>query len=655
MGGWNTKYRWDFPLAGSGDDVGFNETGIGMFKSQPYPSLAKEIIQNVLDARGNYIPEDQPVEVKFTLMEIDKNDIPGADQLAETIDACCDYYKTGDNHEKMLQVKGYSDEHLKKSGKIPVLKISDYNTTGLVGVDDPNNQEKCWYGLVKSSSSTNKSDGSSGSQGVGKFAAYTFTRLRTVLYSTKTEDGHNGFQGKTILITFRDADGNKRVNRARFGEPKREDVLPITDGQDIPAVFQRTEIGTDIYIVGFEKDNDWLQQMAMSVMEYFFYAIYKGTLEVELEDGSNKIHIGKDNIGEQISEYDEYYKNSEYVDDENFQYTAPLYWKAVTDNSENHCHITDTFSYRSKSMSKSMGDYELYLLMGPDVKDRRILEMRKAGMKIREDTKFRIQPSFLGVFIATGNGAASLKPEDNISSFLRKCENPSHDAWSPSNYSEEKAKAKSIISSIHKLILDFVKSKMPQSDENEIKAYGVNDLLVSQGEGSSEEDKEDAFMTASPEPIELFTSKSNVQKSRDLSRPSNGRGKKTRKKKVRKERQDEHRNNRNNKSGHKKKSISSISLRSIKTPFNEEKGVFKIIFVSDKDVSNLRLSLNVIGDDGSSETADVTDAEMNNSVLDIKEDCVVVPSVKAGDKNIVEIRLRGNRRERLEVSAYGEL
>ena len=46
---------------------------------------------------------------------------------------------------------------------------------------------------------------------------------------------------------------------------------------------------------------------------------------------------------------------------------------------------------------------------------------------------------------------------------------------------------------------------------------------------------------------------------------------------------------------------------------------------------------------------------MNNSVLDIKEDCVVVPSVKAGDKNIVEIRLRGNRRERLEVSAYGEL
>lgn len=648
MSNWSPDYKWDFPKAGSGDDVGFNEAGIGMFKSQPYPSLAKEIIQNVLDARGRTISDETPVKVKFSRMEIDRDDVPGADQLAETIDACCEYYKTGDNHARMMQVKEYSDLHLKEQGKIPVLKISDFNTTGLTGVNDPDDQESCWYGLVKSFSSTNKSDGSSGSQGVGKFATYNFTKLRTVLYSTFTEDGDIGFQGKTILVTFRDKEGSKRVNKARFGKPITEDVLPITEPNDIPDVFKRSEPGTDIYIIGFEKDDDWLEQMAMSVIEFFFYAIYKGTLEVEFEDVAKAIHISKDNIGDKITEYDNYYKNSEYVDDENFQYTAPLYWRAVMDDSEDHYHITDNFHYQRKNM----GEYELYLLMGPDVKERRILEMRKAGMKIREDTKFRIQPAFLGIFIATGNGAASLRPEDNISSFLRKCENPSHDAWSPANYSEEKGKAKTIINNIHKMILEIVKSKMPQNEDKEIKAFGVNELLVSQGEGNTEEDKEEAFVSAAPEPIELLLSNGNEKKPKDLSRSSNGRGKNTTGKKKKRTNTGKHPNNR---SGHKKKTVSPITLRSVKTPYDTEKGTYRIAFISDADAANLRLAFDVTGDDGNSETADITEAEMNGHTLEIKEDCVVVPSVKSGEKNIIEVSLRGNRRERLEVSAYGEL
>lgn len=646
---WNSKYEWDFPLAGSGDDVGYNEAGIGMFKSQPYPSLAKEIIQNVLDARGTKISGEEPVVVKFSRIEVDRDDIPGAHQLSETIDSCCEYWKSGDNHTKMLQVKDYSDQYFKQSGKIPVLKISDYNTTGLTGVNDLDDQNSCWYGLVKSFSSTNKSDGSSGSQGVGKFATYTFTKIRTVLYSTYTEDGDIGFQGKTILVTFRDTDGNKRINKARFGKPVDEDVLPITDISEIPEVFRRNTPGTDIYIVGFEKDNDWLEQMAMSVIEFFFYAIYKGALEVELEDNDKSIRIGKENIGNKIAEYDEYYKNSEYVDDENFQYTAPLYWKALTDDSENNYHITENFSFNGKNM----GEYELYLLMEPEVKERRILEMRKAGMKIREDTKFRIPPSFLGIFIATGNGADSLDPAVNISSFLRKCENPSHDAWSASNYPEEKKKAKSIISSIHREILGIIKSKIPQNNEKEIKAFGVSELLVSQVEGDLEEDKEASFLTANPSPIELVLSSDDGKKTKDLSKKSNGRGKNTSGKKQKKKANTG--STRNNRSGHRKKLISPITLRSIKTPYDGENRTYKIVFVSDIDVENLRLSLDVIGDDGDRETADITDAEMNGSTLKIKEDFVIVPSVKSGERNIVDICLRGNRRERLEVSAYGEL
>lgn len=653
MNKWNPEYRWDFPLAGSGDDVGFNEAGIGMFKSQPYPSLAKEIIQNSLDARSDNIPEDQPVKVKFSLIEVTRDDIPNASQLIDTIDACCDYAK-GDDLEKMQQVKAYSDEYLKQSGMIPVLKISDYNTTGLIGVDDVDNSEKCWHKLVKSNSSTNKSDGSSGSQGVGKFAVYNFTKLRTILYSTLTENDCRGIQGKTILTTFRDpVDKKKRVNRARFGKLVDEDVFPISADDEIPSVFHRSEIGTDIFVIGFEKDADWLEQIAMSVIEFFFYAVYKGTLEVDLEDGDKRIHIGVDNLDQMIAYYEKYYKDSGYEDDENFQYTAPLYWKAVTDPSgeeEGHYHIIEDFTYRGKSM----GQFELYLLMEPEVRDRRILEMRKAGMKIREDTRFRIQQSFLGVFIATGNGAFSQKPEDNISSFLRRCENPSHDAWSPANYSEEKAKAKLIIDSIHKKILEIIKDKIPKNEEAEIKAYGVNEFLISQGQGDTEDDKEEAFLNADPEPIELLKADAPAARTRDLSRKSNGRGKNTRNK-DKDRNQNQKRDKRNNKSGHRKKNILPVTLKSVKMPFDEASGIYKVVFSTDKDISNLFLSFESTGDDGSSESADITEASLNGTPLEIREDCVIVPSVKADIKNIVAIKLRGSRRERLEASAYGEL
>ncbi len=86
-----------------------------------------------------------------------------------------------------------------------------------------------------------------------------------------------------------------------------------------------------------------------------------------------------------------------------------------------HKIIKAPFEYNGKSM----GNYELYLLT--DAAEKKVLEMRQAGMKIREDCAFRII-NFTAIFIATGEGA-SQDPKDNISSFLRKCENQAHDDW----------------------------------------------------------------------------------------------------------------------------------------------------------------------------------------------------------------------------------
>lgn len=649
MSGWDNRYKWDFPLAPRMDEVGFNDTGIGIFKNMPYQNLAKEIIQNVLDARGKNAGQNDPLEVKFAFMEIDIHDIPGAIQLADAIDKCCKFSDSGDDYDQLVQVKEYSDRYLRdETGKIPVLKISDYNTTGLDGVDNPGRKGTAWYGLLESSGSTNKPDGANGSQGIGKYATFNLTRIRTVLYSTKTEDGKAGFQGKAILSTFCDDNGKKRFNKGNFGSVTEDAVQPVVIG--IPEVYKRDVPGTDIYIVGFDNDDNWIDELGISVVEYFFYAIYKGTLKVVLENGNRKVQIDSDNIDNKIEEYDAYYQDN-HKDDRNFKYTAPLYWKVITDNSPNHYHIVKEFLYDNKSM----GEYELHLLMDPELNTHKVLETRKSGMKISEDTGFRLQQSFAGVFIATGNNAASDNAEDNISSFLRKCEDAKHDTWSSANFSKvkDRKKAGAIIRKIHSIIREEIQSRIPKDNTQIIKAIDLPEMLLSQGSGDSKDEYEDAFRQAIPMPTELQTiaDKTDAIKDRNRNANSNGRGKHT--SGIPKDEPLTHDNHRNNKKG--KRKLVRIMLPYTKTFYDEENGQYVVVLCSDLDVDGLYLAINVVGDDGQAEAADIISACMNDAAMDIKQDYVILPRVIAGQKCRIEIRLRGNERERLEVNAYGKL
>ena len=130
-----------------------------------------------------------------------------------------------------------------------------------------------WSGLVRERSATNKTGGSSGSFGVGKFAPFTFSSLRTVFYSTKTVDGETAFQGKALLTTFKE-EGKLKHNIGLFADTTSENYDAVLATDDIAPIFRRDEVGTDIFVLGFEKDSDWMEQSAISVIEYFFYSIY---------------------------------------------------------------------------------------------------------------------------------------------------------------------------------------------------------------------------------------------------------------------------------------------------------------------------------------------------------------------------------------------
>ena len=262
---------------GASDKVGVNDVGIGVFKKKPYIGLTKEILQNSTDAPNPDLPEDTPVRVRFELVYINRDDIPDVGRLNDVIHKCYEYYSVGDDGIKLKSIQDAADKYLSNPGSVPVLKISDYNTKGLCGVLEEKGSN--WSGLVRERSATNKTSGASGSFGVGKFAPFTFSDLRTVFYSTKTINDEIAFQGKALLTTFKDNNVVKN-NIGLFADSTSDNFDAVLSAEDIAPVFRRDEIGTDIFVLGFKKDDDWMEQSAISVIENFFYAIFKVHLNI---------------------------------------------------------------------------------------------------------------------------------------------------------------------------------------------------------------------------------------------------------------------------------------------------------------------------------------------------------------------------------------
>lgn len=644
MFAWDDKYKFIFSDLGASDKVGVNDVGIGVFKRKPYIGLTKEILQNSTDAPNLNLPEGTPVRVRFELIYIDRDDIPDMDRLNSVIHKCYEYYPSGDDGIKLKAIQDAADKYLAHPGKVPVLKISDYNTTGLCGVRAVKGSN--WSGLVRERSATNKTSGSSGAFGVGKFAPYTFSDLRTVFYSTKTINDETAFQGKALLTTFEE-DGVEKSNIGLFADATSKKFDAVFSADDIAPVFRRDELGTDIFVLGFKKDPDWMEQSAISVIEYFFYSIYKGKLEVDVVEGDRVISITQSNLGDMI-EFFEKYCEVHMKGDVTFQYTAPIYWKLLCGS---HKVIKERFVYNGNDM----GEYELYLLTGDDVAEKRVLEMRQAGMKIREDCGFRIPMNFTGIFIATGAGARSLEPDDNISSFLRKCENQAHDDWAADEYREKKDIAKGIINKVHSIILEAAKKEMPDYGKDSVDAFGLSEFLQTD-EADDDKQEELAFADFRPLSFEIQSVKTGKHRRlADISMKKNGGSKHKEKKKEEKKKDDEkEKKKRDNKHGNGTDKASEVRISKIKTPFDSQLGEYRVSFTADEAAESLMLGIKIGGDDDNLARAEISRATINGKTVPIKNGMVDVGAVSEGERKTLLVKLSEVGRKSLEVRAYAK-
>src|SRR5262249_31907548 len=138
---------------------------------------ARECGQNSRDAKTG-----DPVRISIRCLDIETDSIPGFDRLRSTIDRCLTQAvqakERGEKPRKFFE----NARKVAAAPTVKVLEVSDSNTTGLLVTASGTS---AFDALVKATGvSAVKTDDSGGSFGIGKFAAFAPSELRTVFYAT---------------------------------------------------------------------------------------------------------------------------------------------------------------------------------------------------------------------------------------------------------------------------------------------------------------------------------------------------------------------------------------------------------------------------------------------------------------------------------------
>ncbi|WP_372948647.1 hypothetical protein [Mariniphaga sp.] len=413
--------NWIFASTGGGFEEGINNTLTEHFEGNYNYYLAREIIQNSIDARDR---KNEPVKVCFSSQRFSRNEFPGHERFTEILDLCL---KSHSNNPKTVQFF-QNAMNLFKKDDLWVLKVSDYNSTGLYGGDKE--RDKPWYSLVKSRGVSGKFSGEGGSFGLGKGAAFAASEFRTVFYcTTSKKDAKSRFIGVSILVNF-DEDGDTKQSIGTFGLKNQQTIYdPKLMGD-----FWRKEKGLDIYIMGYRIEKNWKDDLAKSVLRNFWYAIANEDLQVSIDN----LTIDFNNLESLLSKYFMGEPFKDYIEPKG----NPLYfYKSVLSNT------SKKFEKNLKHIGKSV----FYYLPLEDSLNY-VAMLRKSHMVIYSKAFYQSTP-YAGVFVCDDQSGNEM---------LKKMEPPAHDKWDPARFKPEGRK---IMDEIEMWIRTCLKSVKKEKNE----------------------------------------------------------------------------------------------------------------------------------------------------------------------------------------------
>ena len=573
------KYNWRFPRLDGGREQGFNNSGITTFKgSELYDNLAREICQNSLDAKTE--DSTEPVKVSFKVKVIKKTSHHALQKLEDIFHKCCEYW-----HDRMNEKMGDFFERANdifNSDSIHFLVISDYNTTGLVGVEAGKSDKSAWRSLVDSDGDSDKGSGSGGSYGIGKNAPFACSQLRTVFYNTYAADDIKAFQGVAMLFTHTSEENEDTVGSGAYKNISEN--TPVFKSNDCSFIneFPRIDFGTDVIIAGYNQSNNWQEEIEIAVLKNFFASILDNKLVVEIDE---EIIVDRSTILSRLDKYINSTGNKEIIEAKQFYETITEY-----DEFEKYTIIEPD-------------DLTVYVKLNEDY-CRKIAEMRSIRMLVNARTKTYMS-NYAAVAVATGS---------ELNELLRTMEPPKHDKWDPGlHYKESGIKeCRKILIKIreceHKTIEKIIKTDKSDSiDPDGIGNFLPDDfdMLPEASKNNPLEYSDDSDISNEKQtPITLnkqtIVAKPETGK-KDGGNPSDDNNGGTKEGTDESgEKDDDNEDDIYSKGdGDKKVEIQVKYLRAL--PVSPANGVYKVVLLPVEDALNVFFSFNAVGDDSSEE------------------------------------------------------
>ena len=438
--------KWRFPGNNYTADNGLDTADMETFKKDAISSLAREVCQNSIDAKNPAV--EGPVRIEFRSFSIDKDAIPGRADIEMQIDACIDTWSQ--NKKISEQLSGMAKQVRKDT--ITCLRISDFNTTGLVGVSGGDNT--AWHYLVHGSGLSDKGATSGGSKGIGKYATFVTSYFNTVFYSTRAVSGEIGFEGICKLCSAKIENSTEKTQGiGYYGSSDMNE--PILEEMSLDASFTRgaDEFGSDIYILGFKDAKDWQKDIITKALDSFMAAIVFGTLELSI-DG---IEINKDTV-------------KDIVFDDNFigkkmrKHVISQY--LLLADKEHRFEDTLTFDEYGDAaklyLMEFKGEQEEYATNS-------CVMVRYPYMKIKELDHISTLPC----------SALCIIENNELNSVLRNVENPQHTNWEFNRIDDpaEKGEIQGLYKELVNQIRDVITKHLANSDETKTDLEGAGEYL----------------------------------------------------------------------------------------------------------------------------------------------------------------------------------
>ena len=460
--------KWRFPGNNFAQENGIDTPEMEVFKADPISSISRELCQNSIDAR---VDQSKPVLVEFRTFQITREKIPNIDELSEAIDNCISYQKVDKINEQLKTIKNNIDKK-----ELTCLRISDSNTTGLLGISSKDiNKKTPFYYLTKGAGISNKTGSTGGSKGIGKFATFVASDINTVFYSTYTKDNEEGFLGISKLCSAKIKNEEQLTQgTGYFSSTDRNE--PILNKINFDPNYKRNQYGTDIYIVGFKDSSDWINKMIYQITDSFMLAILNKDLVVRV----NGIEINSQNLNEIVETYA--LKLKDITENQLRSLKSQLELLTGRDVHAELIEINEITSIKIY-MKQFLGS------KADELATKKITFVRYPYMKIKDSDNVTVLPVSVLCVIE----------RCKLNEKLRDVENAQHTKWELNRVEE---KYKSEIKSSLKLIVERIKAKIREEYQNsetpEIEVEGISDLIPngeqSPDKGQNQQQREKKFI-----------------------------------------------------------------------------------------------------------------------------------------------------------------